>query len=79
MLVDFLFASLPAVLPEPALISGHRQGRPKFQDAVLAFSDLDLRAGLVEMQPTSNVCRQRHDTSGLNGDETMECHATMIA
>jgi hypothetical protein len=56
VLVDLLLALLPAVLPEPALISRDRQRRPKLENAVLTFSDLDLRTRLVEMQPTSNVC-----------------------
>jgi len=57
VLVDLLLALLPTVLPEPALISRDRQHRPKLENTVLTFSDLDLRTRLIEMQPTSNVCR----------------------
>jgi hypothetical protein len=57
VLVDLLLALLPAVLPEPALISRDWQHRPKLENTVLTFSDLDLRTRLIEMQPASNVCR----------------------
>ncbi|WP_157838301.1 hypothetical protein [Mycolicibacterium aromaticivorans] len=57
VVVDFLFALLPAFLPEPALISGDREGWPKLQDTVFTLGDLNLCARLIQMQPTPNVCR----------------------
>lgn len=57
VVVDFLFALLPAFLPEPPLISRDRKGRPKLQDTVFTLRDLDLSAGLIQMQSTPNLCR----------------------
>lgn len=78
VVVDFLFALLPAILPEPALISGDGQGWPKLQDTILAFGDLNLCAGLIQMQSTPDLGRQRHDTSCLDRHETMKRHTTIM-
>lgn len=47
------FAGARFAKTEPGML--HRQGRPKLENAVLTFSDLDLRTRLVEMQAASYV------------------------
>lgn len=56
VVIDFLFAQLPAFLPEPPLISGDGKGRPKFQDTVFTLGDLDLGAGLIQVQAAPDLC-----------------------
>jgi len=76
MLINLPFPTLPTVLPEPALISRDRQRRPKLQHPVLTLGDLNLRPRLIEMQPTTDLSRQRHNTTSLNCHKTVKRHAT---
>jgi len=63
---DLPFAFLPALRPKPSLIGGHGQGRAQLKDAVVAFGDLRLCAGFIQMQSAPDFGRQRHNAAGLH-------------
>ncbi|MHB1172935.1 MAG: hypothetical protein ACYCZY_10690 [Lacisediminihabitans sp.] len=55
VLVDFTLTLLPALSPEPYLVSRHRQHRPEFNDTVLALEDFNLGTGSVQMQAAAQI------------------------
>jgi hypothetical protein len=59
VLVDVAFHSLPTVGPKPRLVRRDREPGPKFDDAVVALDDLDVRAGFVQAITTTELCRKR--------------------
>jgi hypothetical protein len=68
VLVNEAFALLPFFGPKPCLIGRHGQGRPQLNDAVSAFSYLDLGTGLIEMQALAKRRRQGDHASALYAD-----------
>jgi len=77
--VDLALTVLPPLRPKPPLTCRYRQRRTQFKDAVLAFGDLDLGAGLIEMQPATNFGRQGYDPPRLDSHIPAIAHAIRIA
>src|SRR5699024_3452530 len=67
-LVDLALPLLPALSPEPRLIGRHRKCRPQLQDTVLAFSDLQLGAGLIQVHTLPDVRRECNDAAALKAE-----------
>jgi AraC-like DNA-binding protein len=76
--VDLVLALLPAFGPEPALVGRNRQRCPQLKNPVVAFSDLNLGAGLVEVQAPPNVRGQCHDAARLDSNIPMESHTHIL-
>jgi hypothetical protein len=70
---------LPALGPKPALLGRNRQRCPQFKNPVVTFSDLNLSAGLVEVQSPPNLRRQCHDAARLDSDIPMKSHTPIVA
>ena len=50
---------LPALRPEPGLVSGYRRQWVQLDDLVLPLDDAYLRSGLVQVVPSTQVGRKR--------------------
>ncbi len=72
--VDDAFTLLPPLRPKPALVGRNRQRRTEFKHAVGAFNELNLSAGLVQMQPTPDLGRKRNNPARLNPDISVVTH-----
>ena len=70
---------LPALRPEPALLSRYRQRRSELQHAVRPLGELNLGAGFVQMHPAPNLGRQSDDSAGLDPDVTVVRHGVILA
>lgn len=70
--VRLALARLPAVGPEPCLVSRNGDMGMQLYDAVVALDDFDLRAGLIELMAPTDVRRQRQSPAAL------QCHARPI-
>lgn len=68
MLVNLALAFLPPLGPKPALVSRYGQRRPQFENAVLSLDQLDLSTRLVEVEPPTNVGRERDGAPALHAD-----------
>jgi len=79
MAVHLALTLLPPFGPEPSLIRRNRQCGPQFQHSVAALDDFHLCAWFVEVQPATNLDRQRHDSSGLNSYVPTESHNSIVA
>ena len=66
--VDLKFALLPASCPEPALVSGHRQGSAQFYHAVVSLGHLQLSARFIQVQASTHVSGQGDRAATLNAE-----------
>jgi hypothetical protein len=69
MLVDMSLAALPLRAPEPRLIGGNRNLGTQLDHPVVAFDDLNLCTGSIEVMAPSEI-RWKHDlTPPTDADE----------
>lgn len=76
VLVHLALTLLPITPPEPRLISRNSERRAKLQHPVRALGDLDLRPGLVQVEPTTQFWRQVDSPAALDPHVPMpkRCH-----
>jgi hypothetical protein len=70
--VRLTFPLLPCLGPEPGLVGGDGDGRTNLEDAVVAFCDVDLSAGPVELVLAPQLRWQREQPAGLQRQIAVE-------